>query len=516
MSGTTLNASAAGLTDGDKGDITVSASGATWTIDASAVTYAKLQNTAAASVLLGRGAAGAGAPQEITLGTGLSMTGTTLSATGAGGVADGDKGDITVSGAGATWTIDPAVVTYAKIQNISSATRLLGRGSAAGAGSPQELLLGTGLTMSGTTINATASGIPRVTSYGPGSPITINADTTDQAIITELSGPTTFNAPTPVTTITDGYWLNVSIYTSTARALTWNAVFSGENGPALPTTSIAGAYLLLQFRWNALSNKWGLAWSSRDDYQPVALTNTAGTIAGPGGIIDCNTTKLGYLTALSAAGLFTSPTCTRRDGQVIRYRITSATPQTLTWGADYSAGLGLPLPSATTGGGLTDMFAFQWNDTLATPKWEIMSTTQASLSARRRSCQVTIGDDDPGSSAVPDAKLTNQFDLCMVPSVATVEEITVKADAGTPNVIVHRRTSAGVVTNLLSAALATNAAGALNCARTSPATAGYAGTTCTTTLQNTVIGAGDWLGLTSGSGSTARRFSIVISYLLAS
>jgi len=77
--------SSGGVSDGDKGDITVSGSGATYTIDATSVSYAKMQNVSAASKLLGRGDSGSGSPQEITLGSGLTMTGTTLSSSGGGG-----------------------------------------------------------------------------------------------------------------------------------------------------------------------------------------------------------------------------------------------------------------------------------------------------------------------------------------------------------------------------------------------------------------------------------------------
>lgn len=54
-----------GLSDGDKGDITVGGSGTTLTIDNDAVTYAKIQNVSATDKVLGRSTAGAGDIEEI-------------------------------------------------------------------------------------------------------------------------------------------------------------------------------------------------------------------------------------------------------------------------------------------------------------------------------------------------------------------------------------------------------------------------------------------------------------------
>jgi hypothetical protein len=55
-------------------------------------------------------------------------------------LADGDYGDLTVSGTGTVFTIDNDAVTYAKIQNVSASDRLLGR-TTAGAGNIEEITI---------------------------------------------------------------------------------------------------------------------------------------------------------------------------------------------------------------------------------------------------------------------------------------------------------------------------------------------------------------------------------------
>jgi hypothetical protein len=53
-------------------------------------------------------------------------------------LADGDKGDITVSAGGAVWAVDPNAITYSKIQDVTATNRFLGR-ITAGAGDIEEL-----------------------------------------------------------------------------------------------------------------------------------------------------------------------------------------------------------------------------------------------------------------------------------------------------------------------------------------------------------------------------------------
>jgi hypothetical protein len=103
------------LTDGDKGDITVSASGATWTIDAGVVTLAKMANIAT-DRLIGRDTAGTGVPEAISVSGGIEFTGSTGIQTSA------FTGDVTKTAGGTALTIASDAVTNAKAANMAALT----------------------------------------------------------------------------------------------------------------------------------------------------------------------------------------------------------------------------------------------------------------------------------------------------------------------------------------------------------------------------------------------------------
>jgi hypothetical protein len=100
---------------------------------------------------------------------------------------DGDKGDITVSASGATWTIDADAVTYAKIQNVSGNNVLLGNNS--GGGSPVEELTASEVrTLLSVELNSNNYSHPNhtghVTSTGDGATVVVVAAITGQTALT--------------------------------------------------------------------------------------------------------------------------------------------------------------------------------------------------------------------------------------------------------------------------------------------------------------------------------------------
>jgi hypothetical protein len=186
------------LTDGDKGDITVSASGATWTIDNSVVTVAKISAT--------------GTP-----GSGNFLRGDGQWATATASVADGDKGDITVSSSGSVWTIDNDVVTYAKMQNVSATDRLLGRDTA-GAGDVEELTVGGGIEFTGSGGLQTSAFTGNVTKSAGGTSTTIANGVVAPAMLT--TGGPSWTSGGDVTVTGDITVTGNDIKSSSATAIT--------------------------------------------------------------------------------------------------------------------------------------------------------------------------------------------------------------------------------------------------------------------------------------------------------
>lgn len=199
----------------------------------------------ASNRLLGRVANSAGAVDEITLGAGISVSSgsltlgniepTSVAASGTiagsnisgttSGNNTGDQtitltGDVTGSGTGSfAATIGPNKVTYSKIQAVSGGSKLLGSNSTGAA--VQEITLGTNLSMTDSTLNATGNS-GTVTSVG------VSGGTTG---LTTSGGPVTGSG-----TITLGGTLDIDnggTGATTAAAAITNLAGSATNGQYL-------------------------------------------------------------------------------------------------------------------------------------------------------------------------------------------------------------------------------------------------------------------------------------------
>ena len=315
--------SVSGVPDGDKGDITASASGATWTIDNGVVTLAKMANLAT-DRLIGRDTAGTGVPEALTVGGGIEFSGaggiqtgaftgdvtktaggtaTTIAADavdgsniaitgestgsilyfdgsdwvrlapgtsgqvlhtqgagtapewntddsgGGGGITDGDKGDITVSSSGATWTIDNAAVTLAKIANIGS-DRLLGRDTAS-SGVTEELTVGGGLEFSGAGGIQTSALTGDVTKAAGGTATTIASAAVTLAKMANISTDRLLGRDTAASGVTEELTVGGGLEFSGAggiqrSALTGNVTASaGSNATTIANNVVTGAMIAL-------------------------------------------------------------------------------------------------------------------------------------------------------------------------------------------------------------------------------------------------------------------------------
>ena len=184
----------AGVSDGDKGDITVSGSGATWTVDANAITLAKVEDIATAS-FLGRNTASTGDPEVLPVATAKTMLG--LSGTNSGDQTISLTGDVTGSGTGSFATeIAADSVGFPEMANLTT-DRLIGRDTA-GTGDPEALTVGGGIEFTG------SGGIQRSALTGA---VTASAGSGTTAIAAGAVGPTELAA----TAVTPGSYTGADI-----------------------------------------------------------------------------------------------------------------------------------------------------------------------------------------------------------------------------------------------------------------------------------------------------------------
>ena len=175
-----------------------------------------------------------------------------LVVSGGGGIADGDKGDITVSGSGATWVIDNDAVTFAKIQNISTAS-FIGR-TTAGTGDAEVLSVSQAKTL----LNYTAVDVGLAN-------VDNTSDATKNSATATLTNKTISGASNTITNITQSSVTNLTTDLAAKQPL------DGD----LTSLAAASATNVIYYR------------SAADTWSPVTIganiSFTGGTLSATGG-----------------------------------------------------------------------------------------------------------------------------------------------------------------------------------------------------------------------------------------
>ena len=156
---------------------------------------------------------------------------------------------------------------------------------------------------------------------------------------------------------------------------------SGVENAVLQQTTADGPVTVAPLESTALTDSGTIARKTGDQVlHQTATTPRAAQLADGGGtfVLDPFLKDLYWITNLGASATFNvSASGTLDNGQMLRIRITSATPRTLSWDSNFAwggNGYGYDGPTQTTGGGVTDQFVWQWNATTST--FQFLSTTQ--------------------------------------------------------------------------------------------------------------------------------------------
>ena len=365
----------------------------------------------------------------------------------------------------------------------------------------------------------------------------VDINTSDQVTVTHLAAALPVNQGGTGTTSTLTGLVRGSGSAMTAAELSGDATTSGSNAvtvvkvngatmpasaPLVGTNSSNQIVLASPFATNAKTTTYQVLAADFSGYKTINVASGTFTIT----LVASGGTQPATGQSIRVVNYGSGVVTIARSGQNINGGTTSltlpassATAPSAAWivsdGTDYFATFG-EVPNST---GCTNQFVRTLNGT-ANPTCASVGTNDLSANAvtsaklavvnTYRICDIGVG--DTSGSALTNGQLGPQKRICFIPYAATIVEVDVAADGGTPNVIVGKNT-AGTQVNILSSALATAASGGIACSNTGGTTGLDGATTCSATLQNTSVSAGAYLELVSGTaGGTAKWMTAHVVY----